>query len=106
MEKEEEIKKVCPMPEELTFRGVRSKILREVWKRADLAEKQGKPLTHEDFRHMIIEEWQKVKAELPKIKAEYEKCVSEAQKKLLVEKEVDSLIEKDKKELEKIGIKS
>ena len=55
------------LPEVCTFRGIRKKVLREVWKRAKEAEEKGIPLTHEDFGRLLREEWQKAIAESMKI---------------------------------------
>ena len=67
-------KEVCPLPEELTFKGIRKKVLENVWKRSEEAEKKGIPLTSEDFGKYVHEEWEKAKAKLPTLKADYEKC--------------------------------
>jgi len=55
------------LPEVCTFRGIRKKVLREVWKRAKEAEAAGIPLTHEAFGKMLKEEWQKAIEESVKV---------------------------------------
>jgi len=102
------IRAVCgEMPPELTFKGVRRKVMERVWKRAESAEKQGEPFTSEDFSRLLTEEWAHVKTEIPKLKAAYQACrqlaMKEGSSKSLtkdqVEKRVEYFFEMKRKEL-------
>lgn len=100
-EEVEKLKKVCVLPPILTFKGIRRVVLENVWKKADIMEKEGKPLTSEDFSRMLKEEWKLIKERIPKAKQEYEVCLEVGN----IEKVVDGLIEEDKAELKELGVK-
>jgi hypothetical protein len=104
----QKMKELCELPAQLTFRGARKLVMQRVWRRAELAEKAGRPLTPESFSAFLVQEWAALKTEIPKLKATYEKCLASAsakggpQKKLSkdeVETRVEYFFEVKKREL-------
>ncbi|GAI86547.1 unnamed protein product [marine sediment metagenome] len=108
----EKKKKICPIPEILTFKGIRKVALERVWERVEKAEKAGKVLLTEDFGSMLKEEWVKLKKQAVKAKKVHDACLVEARTvmqsktKSDIEQKLDSLISSDKGELKKLGIEA
>jgi len=112
----EKKKMVCPIPEILTFKGIRKVALERVWERVEKAEKAGEVLLTDDFGPMLKEEWVKLKKQAVKAKKVHDACLAEARSvmkgdtrteaKAAFEKGIDSLIHSDKGELKKLGIET
>lgn len=96
-----EPEKACVLPPILTFKGIRRVVLENVWQRAEIMEKEGKPLTSEDFSRMLKEEWKLTKETIPRTKLAYETCLRVGS----IENVIDGLIEQEKPELKRLGVK-
>lgn len=65
----------CRILEVLTFSGSRRVAMKNTWQRAHQMKEKGEPLTNENFKRFLKEEWRKVKHELiPQAQAEYKAC--------------------------------
>lgn len=74
---------VCPVPEALTFRGIRKIVLQNAWARANQMVEENIPLTNEDFGTILKEEWQRAHRELiPKAIEEFKVCRQRAELKV------------------------
>jgi len=71
--------KTCPLPEILTFKGVRKRVLKNVWAKADKMVLDGVPLTDKSFSDLLKAEWKRVKAKtIPASLKKYETCLQHA----------------------------